>query len=429
MDEEMKLLLDSLQVSPEDIPQVSISGGQKLAEKELTDDIRRAKPVVNTARNGSRVRNATSFLSNPEVQNALISFGQAFSNAGNFTGQPNPIDVIGEAGRARIRSNADLEALRAFEEGRPIAGSTNRFANPELIAGLQARRQQGELAQQELTAEQQQFRESINLQERQTKLQEDKFRVDTVLQRAAQRQDAEQFNARFELLEREQTVSEQLADAREQYWDRLGRAALLREEDGGGNVQDLLLRTEKFLGLLGEQEQLQEQLLTQTDQEIDRLEEELMQRAENRPTFGQVTDEMSLFGSPLGASTIERLTRENVQGAEELQSLQRQREDIVSQINDIRNQKKLARQVQAANLGLGSAEGEGGTDATGEQQTGEQTRETGSRENPLDVTITEMGNLPDGSIVRNPLDDSEIGEIRNGRFIPLPEQELEEEDE
>lgn len=413
MNEELQELLRLMEQAPGgvptrgDIPTPTLSPE---TEQELTPELREKRVVLNRARGNGRITNATQFLANPEVQNALITFGQAFSNAGNYTGQPNPIDVIGNAGRQQLQSNANRAAFQAFEEGRPITESTNRFADPNVISSLLQMRQQEEQFGAQLTEEQRQFNQEIDLAGRAQDLDRDIFRNDVILRRAAQNQDAEEFNKQYEIVKREQELAEEVGQARVGLMEAQADWFMRRESGtgGAGSRESLLLRTNEFLQLLGEQEQLLTQKIDQYDSQIEDIEENL------EAGFLQTTGDIFAQGfnpfTPVPEGGYQAgATRRNMQAElqkenSQLKQLKDQRAEAVEALNDTRQQQKTLRQVQSGRLGAGD-EGEGTTEAerrAAEEGTGEP-QPQGSLESPVGLT-----------------DSEEASQLAPGSFFTLP---------
>jgi len=175
-------------------------------EVKITDAMKKAKPVVNKARSGNKLSGVSDFLGNPAVQMALINFGQAFANAGNYSGQDNPINQIGNAGKQFIISNANNKALKAFEQGKPIAQAAGQFADPNLVANLEQRRQQHE-----------QFNKEYKLEIKKFGLQEDKVKNDATYQTAVLANDKKLASAKIHDMKFMEDANKDLTKARAEY--------------------------------------------------------------------------------------------------------------------------------------------------------------------------------------------------------------------
>lgn len=370
-------------------------------EQELTPDIKQKVPVVNRARKQNRMTGITNFLENPEVQNALISFGQAFSNAGNYSGQPNPIDVIGDIGRQLIQGNAEQRALEAYEAGEPIAESAGRFARPELIADLQARSEERKaraarlgMDERELAQRQQEFEQQIDLQQKQLELQDFDVRNNAFLQKAKLDADVDQWNQRYEILKQEADSTQRYQNARAELAE--AQTAALEE---GGDTSALVDQGNRFMETLTEQQNVLQSKRSTLINDLNNLDGDIKFLGFN-PETGEPGFEVNRRGFNMFVTPKEMqesvINDPNVKQAVELAKELR---NTNQQLSAVESDAAFVRALQRARLGGGEAPADGGNNGEGEGN--ETTLEPeGTVENPVPVTSKEEALAkPPGSIV------------------------------
>lgn len=344
-------------------------------EQELTPEIRQASPVVNTARPQNRMSGVTNFLANPEVQNALLQFGRAFSRD-----QPGEAGtILANAGEQVIGSNADQAALRAFESGGDIAAAAGRFANPDLVTQLQDRRQQ-----------QEQFEERLTLESRGLDLQETSIENDSIINTARLTLDEGLATARIQNMESQSRVAEQTADARQTWWE--AQADALGQ---GGRTESLALRRNEFLGLLDEQQSLIDDEVDQIVHALEDIDISLTDTELRQLRSGDVSiDDLDLSSADISGIPFYR----NAEEAEaQAGALTRELKDTLRRQRSIQLEKDNIINVQSralSGLEAPQAEGDEGSDLPEEAQP------QGTPESPVIVnSTTRLENLPVGSYV------------------------------
>lgn len=336
-------------------PQVTQTGERELTEEELQNN-----PVINNARRGgqNRISGVSDFLANPEVQNALINFGQAFANQGNFTGQDNPINQIGEAGRGVIQRNANQRAMEAFERGQDPAQAAGQFADPELVTQLQQQQQQ-----------QEQFNREMEAQERSLDIKETQLKQDWALNAAKLIGNQEIAQQELQLKKQENEINESLQEQREKLLEAQTKLMEARAgAEGQQDIEDLAQVTSEYLDLLDQQQENLRARLENVEAIDEEMNDLLTGGGALRSTFG--------VNLNTNEAAVKRQARElgipvktDDQGNLDMQAIQEQvdnqKDQIQQQINQAETQKQTLRVAQSQRLsGGGVPTGGGGGDTS-----------------------------------------------------------------
>lgn len=351
--------------------------------QELTPEIQNQNAVVNRARPQNRMTGVSNFLANPEVQNALLQFGRAFTgNDPNAAGT-----ILADAGEANLQSRGNQRALEAFESGEDIATAAGRFADPDTVAGLQARRQQ-----------ENQFDEQMSLEAESLGLQREELESNVTYRTAKLALDEELAEATIANNAAMRENEEKLNDGRIAFWEAQA-AALGQKGEGAG--ENFALRTQEFLATLEEQEQLIANEITNIadafrDIDVDISQSQLRQLQSGDISVADIDfSDADLSYIPGLAESPWTPRLEDVVGP-----LQKELRRNVSRAQAVRGEKMTLLNIQARRLGgqgritedgSGSPEGggEGGADAPGS-----------SAENPIQInTVQGLEDVPIGTHV------------------------------
>jgi len=371
MNEEELLALQEAALSP-----IAIANPQQRLQ-ELTPEIASQRAVVNQARPQGRLQGVTNFLSNPEVQSALVAFGQAFTS-------PDPAATLGGFTQNLLAQRGNQAALEAAESGQPIAASAGQFADPNLVAGLQQGREQRE-----------QFNREIGLAEASQQLQRTRLENDIVFQQAQLKNDTALATARIENLKASEAVEERLSIARSNLFNAQAQALL---SDNPRNNENLSLRTNEFFEILNEQQGI-------VQGEIDLL-EDLLAEAESEAGSILARGAASVASSVSPVAGAQLAGREAVRVSQD-PTVSRLRVELANsreQLADIAEQRALLREVQTARLtGGGGERGTGTQTAQGtgssQQTQASQPQPQGTPEAPVQVsTAQQLDALPAGSV-------------------------------
>lgn len=390
MKDEIQLLMGN---TPEVTPELNRSPEQL---QELNDEIANTAPVVNRARSQGRFQGITNFLENPQVQEALLTFGRAFGGPRSETA-----NTIAEGFMAMQQRTGNQAALEAAESGDPIAEAAGRFADAGLVAGLQESRQVAEQTAARLGLDERQFDESIrqfdeslNVEQQMMELRELGADRDYGLALARLELDEESFNARVEQVKEDQRIREELNQGQIAYWE-----ALAAREQGTGGRENYALRTAEFLETLQEQEQ-------NISQQINTL-QDIAAKASPSPSFiesqlpysARVQQFARNFPERQGRAIEEAVAadrRVSLQPGEgdPTQRLQRQIEDLENRLSNIRQMQSGLMATQASRLGAGTITNEEGQEVPAETQPGT------SQDNPIVArNLQDVANVPEGSFV------------------------------
>lgn len=349
-------------------------------EIEITEEMKAQNPVVNKARSRNQISGVSDFLANPEVQNALLQFGRAFSEAGNMTGVPGVGAQLADAGEGVIRENANQRALEAFERGEDPAQAAGRFADPELVTRLQDRRQQ-----------QEQFEQEMDLRGRELNIRETQLRNDSIFQAAQLGLDKDLAEARINNLEKQTEIDQQIADARQAWWE--AQAEALGQE---GQSENFALRTNEFIEVLGSQRNLLDEevqqardLLADMDVRLSDAEIQQLQSGELDASELDLSDaDISNWPWPF--------PQDSEKARAQAQSLVQQLDDALTARESLDAQMESLRNVQTARL-------TGDTTAQQRQQQQEEgggAQPQGTPDSPVQVnSMRELETMPVGSVV------------------------------
>lgn len=382
MNEELKMLMGLMngEIDPATAlagttPEDGIPGVDDPPEIEITSEMKRNNPIVNKARNRNPISGVTDFLQNPEIQNALVAIGQSISNAGNYSGQPNPVDILGDTAREGITGQANQRALQAFEQGEDISAAAGRFADPELVANLQARRQQAE-----------QFDEEMELEGKRLGLDEEMMRRNSIFKAAQFAQDKKLATAELENMRKQTEIDQQMADARQAYWE-----AIANREQGADN-ENLALRTNEYLQVLNEQDQVLDDTIGNTLTALENMEVNISEQQLRQLKNGII----DINDINIEDADVSNWPYPFDRRGDEAQSLAR---NLLSELGtQIKAQQTAKAQINA----LKSAQTERLT-GKGEEEIEQERQEMlpGSRTNPLPVsTVQEMKNKQPGTFVK-----------------------------
>ena len=339
-------------------------------EVKITDAMKKAKPVVNKARSGNKLSGVSDFLGNPAVQMALINFGQAFANAGNYSGQDNPINQIGNAGKKFITSNANNKALKAFEQGKPIAQSAGQFADPNLVANLEQRRQQHE-----------EFKQKLDLQAQQLGLNTKQYEADAGYKFATLNLNEKQANARIEHLKNADEVAKKKNDAYIKWLE--AKAKHLGE---GGNSENLALRRNEYLQILDQQKAAAQQNVNDLQNVVNKI---------NESGQGAISSIYSkAFSNAMGVSAVDIASKTG--HTVSLENAKYQLDQAQKELNRVNQEYDSVRKTQSAELGNGGDQNKNTQQSAskqqstgGQQNNGGQTSQ-GTKEQPIEVTSSDQ---------------------------------------
>ena len=264
MNDELALLLENLQ-SENTVTGETFGSGSQESLVELTPEIRETTPVINNARGNRRLTGVADFFAQEEVQAALLAFGRAFSQ-----GDPTaPGNILADAGESMLQARGNLAALRASESGEDISEAGGMFADPNLVAGLQATRQELELAARSMNLDERafeqrmtEFQQEMELRTRGMDLDERNLGDNMALKWAQLTFDEDAFADNYELAVRDQELREESYQADIEYKRAMTdqvRSQIIGE--GTEMSNEFGIRAERFLGILSEQEEnIQDQI-------------------------------------------------------------------------------------------------------------------------------------------------------------------------
>lgn len=371
-------------------------------EVEVTPEMKTKFPVVNNARKKNKLSGVSDFLANPEVQNALLQFGRAFSEAGNYTGVPGVGSNLADAGENVIRGNANQKALEAFERGEDPAQAAGRFADPELVSRLQQQQSQIE-----------QFNEQIDIQQQSLGLEEKALKNNKAYQTAKLTQDAELAREQMQLQAEGQEIEKGMVEARKDLIRAQEALAYARANAAGRqnapDVKQLAEATTEYLDTLQQQRlNLQDQLSSteKIKKEItgggwDFNTDEAWVRRQARDLGIPVTD-----------------AEGNLDMSRVVEEIEAYESRLQRQINATQDQEEILRVAQSQRLGTAEENvvGEGGEGDEGLEP-------RGTRENPVTVSMDELYTLPPESYATVFGDKYYIGQDGQPRLIEGEENE------